>query len=471
MLPEANGSRYASSLSFENRLIETLGARRYQNWFAGKTRFDLSDDQLTIFASSPYLASWLQRQFAATVQELVSTTIGGDIRVEWSIDATLSAATLVAASKAGEAAASVMRAVQPTRHTKDAAPAGPARRVYELDAFVQGACNEMAVLAARQVIENPGLRLNPLYLFGPVGTGKTHLLEAIGAELRRNGTSRRVLSMTAEAFANAYTQAIETRTLVSFRQKLRAVDVLLIDDVDFLDGRNGLQDEFLHTVQKLEEGGKQLILTADRHPRLLTKTSEELVTRFQAGLATRLEAPDQETRLTIARRLATTMNIPIADDAVELVANRFRNNVRELEGAFNCLRTWHAMTQRRITQNCAREVLSRLERDCRRIVRMADVETVVCEFFGVAPDELRSDNKSRSLVQPRMLAMYLSRRLTRRAYSEIGGYFGGRKHTTAIAAEKRIDEQVEGRETVRIGAETWTMHDLVENLTRQIQAG
>ena len=479
-----------SSLApFEQSLRDTLGSRRYQSWFAGKARFALAGDELTVYAASPYLASWLQRQYQPQIREAAQRTFGAGIRVQWGVDATLSAPGVVAGPDAAPAQPQVAAGLS-TSNPNDAelgrsertrpggtaaarpssAPSTPPRRVYDLDAFVVGPCNEMAMLAARQVAEAPGQRLNPLYFYGGVGLGKTHLLEAVGHEIRRRWPGLRVVSMTAESFVNCYTQAIETRTLASFRQKFRSMDVLLIDDIDFLDGRGGLQDEFLHTLKKLEEFGKQLVVTGDRHPRLLTKTSEELVTRFQAGLVTRLEAPDLETRRTIVRRLAGSLEFPIADEALEYVAARFRGNVRELEGAMNCLHTWHLMTGRRVLQSTAKEVLARLERDCLKVVRMADVESAICEFFGVAADDLRSDNRARTLVQPRMLAMYLSRRLTRSAYSEIGSYFGGRKHTTAIAAEKKIDEQVRGSESIRIGHETWKLGDLVETLSRQIQS-
>lgn len=482
MQPELNGSLHAPIPLFEKRLQETVGERRYQHWFRGKTRLTLVGDDLTIYAASPYLATWLQTHFRSAVRSAAEQAIGTGVRVEWGVDASLATRAVVTGKTAApetvamSPASSIASAPAPASVPASPAEgrpagAGPMRRVYDLESFVVGAGNAMAVTAARQVIEAAGPRNHSLYLYGNVGTGKTHLLEAIGHALRQQSPHLRIVSLTAEAFVNHYTQAIETRSLPSFRSKFRSVDVLLIDDVDFLDGRSGLQEEFLHTVKKLEEQGKLLILTGDRHPRLLTKTSDELVTRFQAGNVARLEAPDLETRRLIARRHAATMGYPVADEAIEYVAARFLRNIREVEGAMNCLQTWHRMTQRRVTQTAAREVLARLERDCLRVVRLADVEQAVCELFRIAADDLRSDNKARSLVQPRMLAMYLGRRLTGSAYSAIGSYFGGRRHTTAIAAEKKVDTQIAGSESIRIGHELWSMQDLVENLTRRIQAG
>lgn len=499
MLPEPNGFSDAQLLQhFEKTLQESVGTRRYQSWFSSKTRFTLSGDDLTVLAASPYLVNWLQRRFQTQIREVAERSIGAGVRLQWEVDATLAppdsltghasdtAASVAAngpSAKTGGLPASDQPSVRfavggvdpaggPVKGSGIGAPRDNAipRRIYELDAFFAGAGNAMALMASRQVVDAPGMRFSPLYLYGGVGTGKTHLLEGIGRELRRRAPSLRVISMTAESFVNCYTQAIETRTLASFRQKFRSVDALLIDDVDFLDGRGGLQDEFLHTLKKLEEGGKQVVLTGDRHPQLLTKTSDELVTRFQAGMVSRLEAPDLQTRRSIVSHLAANLGFPVADDALEFVAEKFRGNVRELEGAMNCLHTWHLVTGRRVLVTNAREVLARLERDCTRFVRMADVEQAVCSFFGVGVDELKSDSKSRSLVQPRMLAMYLSRRLTTSAYSEIGSYFGGRKHTTAIAAEKKINEQVQGSETIRVGLSTWKLSELVETLSQQIRA-
>jgi chromosomal replication initiator protein len=322
-----------------------------------------------------------------------------------------------------------------------------------------------------QICDLPGSRYNPLVLHGGVGTGKTHLLEATFRRLRARHPALRVLFLSAEGFANHFTQALRDRSLPSFRQRFRGVDVLIIDDVDFLDGKRVIQEEFLHTIRQLETQERQIVLSADRHPRLLTKLSEELVTRFISGIVCRMESPDLETRRAIVARKATRLTARISEDALELVARRFRTSVRELEGALNCLETYGLMTGKTIGVSTARQVLADLERDCVRAVRLADVEQTVCRFFAVDPAELRSARRSRSVSQPRMLAMYLARKMTQAAYSEIGEYFGGRNHSTVMSAEKRVRDQLASQITVRVAAQNWQLGELLSSLEQQLMTG
>lgn len=345
------------------------------------------------------------------------------------------------------------------------------RRFADIADFVKGPGNELAMTAALQICEQPGSRYNPLVLYGGVGTGKTHLLEATYRRLRARHPTLRLLFLSAEGFANHFTQALRDRSLPSFRQRFRGVDVLVIDDVDFLDGKRVIQEEFLHTIKQLESHERQIVLSADRHPRLLTKLSEELVTRFIAGIVCRMESPDLETRRTIVARKAARLTTRVSDEAIELVAQRFRTSVRELEGALNCLETYGLMTGKQVGLSVARHVLADLERDCVRVVRLADVEQTVCRFFAVDPEELRSPRRCRSVSQPRMLAMYLARKMTPAAYSEIGEYFGGRNHSTVMSAEKRVRELLASQVTFRVASQSWKLGDLVSSLEQQLLTG
>ncbi len=344
------------------------------------------------------------------------------------------------------------------------------RRFADLNDFVSGPCNELAMVAATQLCESPGARINPLFVHGGVGVGKTHLVEGIYRRLRRMHPTLNILFLTAEAFANYFTEALREKSLPAFRQRFRGVDVLLVDDVDFLDGKRGIQEEFLHTFKQLESFGRQVVLTSDRHPRLLSRLSDELTTRFVSGLVCRLESPDQETRRRIAEHKLSRLNCDIHPEAINYVSQRFRNNVRELEGALNCLDTWHHMTGRRVTAAVARRILSELERDCVRIIRVADVEQAVCGFFGLEPEDLRSKRRSRSVSHPRMLAMFLSRKLTNAAYSEIGQHYGGRNHSTVMSAEKKVQSWLTDGTPIKIASEAWPLPELLETLEQQLHA-
>ncbi len=459
-------------------LIANIGERRYANWFQKSTRLEVSGDELIVYAGSPYLQSWLQREFVVAIRQVTKDVLGPGGRVRFDVDATLS----IAASplESGEVAKktspeSPARDHQPgdKDRARDAAPrrAASRRRFAGLSDFIASEANQLAITATRQVANAPGGALNPLCLYGGVGCGKTHLLEGVYRHVRREFPALQVLFLTAENFANYFTQALRDRNLPSFHQKFRTVDVLLVDDVDFLHGKRGIEEEFLHTLKSLESDGRQIVLTADRHPRLLTKLSDELVTRMLSGMACRLESPDLETRQQIVRQLVQKSSFPVADEALDFVARRFSNNVRELEGAINCLQTYHSMTRSRVGLRAAREILARLERDCVRIVKLADIEKAVCHMFQVTGDELKSAKRSRSVSQPRMLAMYLSRHLTACAYSEIGQYFGNRNHSTVMAAERKVRRLIDENGEIRVCADEWPLKELVDSLESQLKMG
>jgi chromosomal replication initiator protein len=458
-------NEYASAISRELRGL--LGERRYANWFRKSTRLQVTDSELCVFAGSPYLQSWMQRQFREVLLQSARSVLGNGARVRFEVDAALAVPDEVKAAGTSAATSAAGRNAPPR-----GAQAVPARRKFAaLEDFVAGPANELALTAARQVADNPGGLLNPLVLHGPVGVGKTHLIEGIHRQVRRAFPSLQVLFLTAENFANYFTQALREKSLPSFHQRFRNVDVLLVDDVDFFDGKKGIQEEFLHTLKSLESSGRQIVLTCDRHPRLLTKTSDELITRFQSGMSCRLEAPTEPTRQQIVRRLVQRQPFPVVEEALDYIAGRFAGNVRELAGAVNCLQTLHTMTGRPVTLRSAREILSRLERDCIRVVRLADIELAVCRLFHVSGDELKSSRRIRTLSQPRMLAMYLSRRLTHCAYNEIGSFYGGRNHSTVMAAEKKVRQLIDERATIRVAAEDWPVCDLVDSLESQLRAG
>jgi chromosomal replication initiator protein len=329
----------------------------------------------------------------------------------------------------------------------------------------------LAWTASRQVAATPGAHFSTLFLHGVVGTGKTHLLEGICRQLRRTHPTLQVTLLTAEGFANYFTQALNDRTLPSFRQKFRGVDVLLVDDVDFFESKRVFQEEFLHTVGELVDHGRQVVVSADRHPKLLTKLSDELVSRFHSGLVCRLETPDLETRRKIIAGKAQRLDGEFAPEALDFIAERFNGSVRELEGALNCLQTCFSMTRKRVTLATARQLLADLERDCLKIVRIADVERVVCNLFGLKPKDLKSDSRVRTVAQPRMLAMFLARRHTPSAYSEIGQHFGGRNHSTVMSAERKVQQWLSDNASVRIASQSWTIGEIVSTLEQQLLAG
>jgi chromosomal replication initiator protein len=468
----------------ESLLRTTIGTQSYQLWFRDRTELTIRNDELVVRVASPFLSTWLQRQFREPIGAVAISVLGPAARVCFEVDGDLAIAsqrdvaatalqpttslTPVVATSPHESELPIGGATRSEAASRPAA--GSSRRFAKLDDFVSGSCNQLAITAARQVCEAPGERLNPLYLFGGVGLGKTHLLEGVYCELRRRFPSWNVLFLTSEQFANHFTQALRTTSLPSFRQKFRSVDALLVDDVDFLDGKRVIQEEFLHTIKTLEGLGKQLVVTADRHPRLLSQISEELSTRFVSGLVCRMEAPDLDTRTRMIQHKLMQRKLDLTPDAIALVAQWFRNNVRELEGALNCLAAHFAMNPQRMNGAVARQILADLQRDCVRIVRLADVERVICELFRMIPDELRSSSRARNVAQPRMLAMFLARKLTQSAYSEIGAFFGGRNHSTVISAERQVREWLTDNTPFTIATREWSAGELLQTLEQQLLA-
>lgn len=465
----------AAAAQLVREIQRAVGDSNYRNWFDSKTRLTVTQDQLTVGVGSPFLLSWMQKQFRDPVQHVAELVLGPSATVKWDVDADTT--SHVSAPAEGAPAARRRASDLANRASRSAATVAKSgrsnggRRFADLADFVEGTCNQMAATAARQVCDSPAARFNPLFVHGPVGTGKTHLLEGIYRGLRRSHRTLNVTYITAEAFANYFTQALREHTLPSFRQRFRNVDVLLVDDIDFLDSKRVMQEEFLHTYKRLDEYDRQVILASDRHPKLLTKLSDELTSRFVSGLVCRLEPPDARTRLDIVRRKAAKLSGVFSDATLEFVADRFRNNVRELEGALNVLDSFHGMSRRRVELSAARKLLSELERDCIRVVKVKDVERTVCDFFGLDVEVLRSSSRQRTISQPRMLAMYLARKHTQCAYREIGQHFGGRNHSTVVSAEKKIRKWMQSDAEVQVASRSWPIHELLESLEQHLQAG
>jgi chromosomal replication initiator protein len=492
-------------------LQSEIGDRNFRHWFADRTSITLDRSTVRVGVAGSFLLTWMQRRFAANVLTAARNSIPEAI-VEWHIAAQpgtlpLSGGDSATQSTAGpvskdsscepESAVPDSRSEAPvlcvspietkresetkTETRREADSCSPSadrsgnphelRRFRDLAEFVAGPCNELAVTAATQVAHQPGERYSPLFLHGGVGTGKTHLEEGVYREVRRKHPRLRTVFMTSEQFTNQFTSALRSHTLPAFRQRFRSVDVLIVDDVGFLGGKRVIQEEFLHTIKQLESHGRQLVVTCDTHPRLMTGASEELVSRFLCGLVCRLENPDAETRRRIVQARTQMLSAEFDEAALDYISRRFVTSVRELEGALNTLETWHSMTGRRVTLNTAKTVLADLERDCVRVVRLPEIEAAVSQLFALQQSDLKSERRTKAVTQPRMLAMFLARRHTQAAYKEIGEFFGGRNHSTVIAAEKKVEGWLQSDEELKIGGRSWQLSDLVETLEQQLMAG
>jgi chromosomal replication initiator protein len=473
-----------------------LGAATVDHWFRGNTTLDECGDELSVRANSPFLLSWIQRHYKDALRAVASERLGPSARVVfdsgWTEPIVATGPGVVAPSASTTVEADDPGTGEPTTratggpslppatigspsaaNTNNAVTPSFSRRYHDLRDFVAGPQSRVAVSAIEEFALAPQSAPNPVYIYGGVGIGKTHLLEGAYTLLRGRYPTLQAVYLTAENFANYFTQALRDHSLAGFRQRFRSVDVLLVDDVEFFDGKRGLQEEFVHTLRQLSNYGKRVILSADRHPRLLTRTSEDLKSRISAGLVTRLEAPDRATRRAMVERKLSVAGVDtdrIGEDVRDYVSDRFGGNVRELEGALHSLRTHVRWGTGRLSLSAARQALGDLERDCQRVVRLADVERVVTGLFGLTVEALRSPDRTKQVSLPRMLAMFLSRQLTGNAYSEIGTYFGGRNHSTVIAAARRIEKSMSTSEVWTVGARRWTVGELVDAARQQLLA-
>jgi len=343
------------------------------------------------------------------------------------------------------------------------------RRWRKLGEFIVGPCNRVAHASALSIVEDPGNAVNPLVLYGPVGTGKTHLLEGIYAGLRKNRPEWRVCYVTAEDFTNRFVQAMRLDKLGAFRKQFRDCDALLLDDLHFLAKKKATQEEFLHTFDALQADGRQMVLTCDCHPRLADDFTPELGDRLLGGALWSLTPPDPDTRLAILRNKALLIGeTPLPDEVLRFLAGQLRGNVRELEGALNSIRHYARVTRRPVDVLLVREALADLLRHAVRVVQLADLDRVVCLVLRLEAGALQSKGRAWAVSHPRMVAMFLARKHTAASCSTIGAYFGGRNHSTVLAAEKKVRSWLQEDEELALGERRIWVREIVERAEREL---
>lgn len=313
-------------------------------------------------------------------------------------------------------------------------------RAFTFESFVEGKSNQLGLAAAQQVSENPGGSYNPLFIYGGVGLGKTHLMHAVGNALLDRNPNAKIVYLHSERFVADMVKALQLNAINDFKRYYRSVDALLIDDIQFFAGKDRSQEEFFHTFNALLEGNQQIILTCDRYPKVISNVEERLKSRFGWGLTVEIEPPELETRVAILMKRAEKMAIDLPYDAAFFVAQRIRSNVRELEGALKRVMANASFTQRPITVELVKEALKDLLALQDKQVSISNIQRVVGEYYKVKVAEFTSKRRSRSVARPRQMAMALAKELTNHSLPEIGEAFGGRDHTTVLHACRKIKE-------------------------------
>jgi chromosomal replication initiator protein len=344
------------------------------------------------------------------------------------------------------------------------------RKFSSLESFVVGQSNKLAMTSAEMVIRQPG-QITPLLIHGTTSVGKTHLLEGIWTAFRKRSRNMTAVYLSAEQFTSHFLEALRGSGLPSFRRKYRGVGLLILDDLQFMVGKRATQVELLHTIDTLMRERRQLVFAADRSPAELAELGPELTTRLASGMVCRIDPPDYATRLGIVGQLSRRMKLPLPQDAQDYIAAKLTNHARELSGALCRLRATSESLGRPITLALAEEALGEMIHHSSRVVRLSDIEKAVCDVFGLDPASLQADDKSTRVSHPRMLAMWLARKHTRAALSEIGHYFGRRSHSTVVSAQKRVDRWMSSSQPLHLAERTWEVDEAIRQVERHLAAG
>jgi chromosomal replication initiator protein len=413
-----------------------FGVRTFDTWLKPIELKGLESGEIILTLPNSFMRDWVQSHFADRLRSLWAS----HVRALAGVQVVVAAATAtVAASEA--VAAQVQPVAAPAQPvSSDTLPGSPLDPRYTFDNFITGASNQFAHSAALRVAEGNSVAFNPLFLHSSVGLGKTHLMHAIAWEIRKRHPERKVVYLSAEKFMVEFVSALRHQDTVAFKQRFRTVDVLMIDDVQFIAGKNSTQDEFFHTFNALVDYRRQLIISADRSPADLEGIEERIRSRLNWGLVADIHPTDFELRLGILQSKLEATGGKVPHEVLEFLAQRITNNIRELEGALNRV-TAHAMlTGKAVDVEFARLALQDLIRANDRRITIDEIQRKVAEYYKVRLADLLSARRSREIARPRQVAMYLAKRLTPRSLPEIGRKFGGRDHTTVMHAIKRIDE-------------------------------
>ena len=321
---------------------------------------------------------------------------------------------------------------------------------YTFETFVVGNSNRFAHAAALAVGNEPGKAYNPLFLYGGVGLGKTHLMHAIGNRILENNTNKNVLYVTSEKFTNQLINAIKDNKNEVFRNKYRSIDVLLIDDIQFIAGKERVQEEFFHTFNSLYEDGKQIIISSDKPPRDIQFLEDRLKSRFEWGLLADISCPDYETRLAILRKKAQDENILIDDFILSDIANKIDSNIRELEGVFNKIVARASLIHSPITIELAENIINEFKYESEKVISCDFIKETVAKYFSINKDDLSGNKRSNDIAFPRQIAMYLCREIANMSFPQIGVDFGGRDHSTVMHACKKIEKEVKEKNNTKL---------------------
>lgn len=423
----------------------SLSKANFNTWFKNTTITEKNDDYITIGVPSTYHKDWISNKYHGEMLKALKQ-ISPEVKViKYQLGNNQKQQTSAGGIKESgrqDNGNTVYR--EPNNVTISGL-----NPKYIFETFIIGKNNELAHAASIAVSKNPGTQYNPLFIYGGVGLGKTHLMQAVGYKILENNAKANVLYVTSEKFTNDYINAISSKKMDEFKRFYRTVDMLLIDDIQFIAGKEGTQEEFFHTFNELRDHGKQIIITSDRLPKEIPSIEQRLISRFEWGMIADIQAPDLETRMAILRTKINKKGVNISEDILFYLAENVQNNVRELEGALNRLVVYQQMENKALFLEQAKQILVGMINSKKKVTTMRKIASLVADFYNISTDDLVKQSRRKEYVKPRQIAMFLSRRELQSSFPTIGDFFGGRDHTTVMHAVEKIEQQILQQESFK----------------------
>jgi len=426
------------------RLQDQLGKQNFETWVKPIRAHD-NAGEITLEVPNKFFRDWLVEHFLTTIQETLATLSGRPVRI-----------SLVVNEQLQKKAAAEKREAQerPKPHRlNNLIPK------YRFDNFVVGASNQFAHAACLAVANQPGENYNPLFIYGGVGLGKTHLINAIGHRVVEKRPGLKILYLSSESFMNELIASLRRDKMDEFKTRFRNIDVLLLDDVQFIAGKERTQEEFFHTFNSLYESHKQIVITSDRFPKEIPELEDRLRNRFEWGLIADIQPPDMETRVAILQKKAELEAIALSHEVAIFLASHIDSNVRELEGSLTSLGAFASLTKAPITVELAKEVLQNTLKGAQRELTIETIQKTICDYFNLKLADLKAKRRTKNIALPRQVAMYPCRKYTPTSFPAIGYMFGGRDHSTVIHASKTIEKKLKEDPHIRA-----TIEKLEKNL-------
>ncbi len=424
-----------------------VGEASYETWLSGLAPKEKPPQTLLIEAPDEFFKNWVVDHYAGVIQKILRETAGEDVTIEFSVELS------------GSQAETPPKVITEQKSRPFGAASLSEKKIstrFTFNNFVVGPSNRFAYAASFAVAESPAKAYNPLFIYGSVGLGKTHLMQATTAYVQRHHPHLKYCYISSEQFTNELINAIRHKTTIQFRQKYRNIDVLLIDDIHFIAGKESTQEEFFHTFNTLHDNRKQIIICSDRPPKEISNLEERLVSRFTWGLITDIQPPDFETRVAILRKKLELEPAKVPDDVIYFIAEQIKTNIRELEGALIRVVACSLLEDRAISLEMAKNVLKDMVKESIKIISVEMIQKQVSEFYNINISELKSSRRQKHLVLPRQVAMYLARKLTKHSLPEIGNTFGGKDHTTVMHSCKKIEQDITNDTALRRTVEQLT---------------